>query len=546
MKRKFRVDIILIFSVLMLVTVTGITIVVYKHNKTMSIDEAMTHFRYESKIFIEKNRRGILETNASLTEQKEQKYLEKISHFMREIDLGKNGMAYLKTENDQVIVFVNTQTVLIKPTEKVFAQQIPNKITPCENFRSTETENCFAFINGDEKYLATTVTFHGLSGQKLTLSIIAPEHDFTGAMQMTLKRILYLAIAALGVGIFVAFLLARQISRPIEILAEDIKRIKDFDFDSEIVIKTKINEIIAMSNAITSMKNSLKAFRLYLPSVLVKQLIASGESIAIGGKEQELTMFFSDIIGFTSISEQMPPQELLTQLSDYFDTITSIVEAEKGTVDKFIGDAVMAFWGAPLPNSNHPIDACRAALRCQEKIRELNNSWSKSGKKPFNTKIGIHTSPVIVGNMGAVQRMNYTVLGDGVNLASRLEGINKIYGTEIIISETTRNYIKDDFICRILDIVVVKGQNSNVTIYELLATRDSENADDFVNLANQFHQIHRLYCNRQWQLAIEALHKLMKKYPEDTVCKIYLKRCRQYMNAEPAADWNGVMHLTYK
>lgn len=378
------------------------------------------------------------------------------------------------------------------------------------------------------------------------LIILAPEDDFTGALKVTLERILYFSFGALLIGILLTTLLARKISKPIELLSKDVLEVRNLNLDSDSCINSHIQEIQTMNNAIQAMKTSLRAFRMYLPSTLVKQLIASGEDITIGGKERDLTLFFSDIADFTSISETIEPQELLLQLSEYFDTMTTIIEAEKGTVDKFIGDAVMAFWGAPIKNENHPYDACRAALLCQEKIEVLNHRWGKEGKKEFHTRIGIHTARTIVGNIGAEQRMNYTVLGDGVNLASRLEGVNKLYKTKIIIGHTTYKEIKNLFHCRILDKITVKGKNETIKIYELLGEIDDQKSEENADIASSFLSIYEKYVNREWIDALKELKELKERYPSDYISGMYIKRCEEFIKTPPSNVWDEVIRIEVK
>ena len=216
------------------------------------------------------------------------------------------------------------------------------------------------------------------------------------------------------------------------------------------------------------MRNSLQAFQSYIPAELVRQLIQQGEGATLGGRERTLSILFADIANFTTISENMDPEPLMLQLSDYLGMLAEKIRFNHGTVDKYLGDGVMAFWGAPVPSEQHAIHACQAALSCRKGIQEMNRSWELKGKKPFWSRIGIHTGVTLVGNLGSQSRMNYTVVGDSVNLASRLEGINKIYQTEIIVSSDTRDAVEKEFLFRPLGSVAVKGKQQEVEIYELV------------------------------------------------------------------------------
>ncbi len=473
--------------------------------------------------------------------------LNKISEFLLVVKLSRNGIAFVSDGAGKLLAFFSSQqNISYEAGQDIADLQLPQIIAAAKTYSGSTDNLCRSFSVANKKFLTTCQPLAVAHGQQWMLTIIAPQNDFTGALATTLKRILYLSAVALVAGILISLLLARRISKPIELLAKDILEIRNFNFDSELSITSPVQEIQTMHNAIKAMKNNLQAFSLYLPALLVKQLIKSGETIAIGGKEQELTIFFSDIEQFTSISENHPPHELLVQLSDYFDATTAIIDNEYGTVDKFIGDAVMAFWGAPLPNQQHAVNACRAALRCQQKIKELNRQWIANGQEPFNTRIGIHSSQVIVGNIGAKQRMNYTVLGDGVNLASRLEGVNKIYRTEIIISQATYDRVQEHFICRILDEITVKGQEQSIVIYELLAEINAMQAPAKQELAVRFNAIYQLYRTRQWREALQLLYELLEIYPGDNVCSLYVRRCKKYLKTPPASNWAGVSRLQIK
>ena len=473
--------------------------------------------------------------------------LDGLSRFLKDVDLSQHGIAFITDAKGYLLAYSGSKNIIINDNGKVRSLK-PNElnIPAVDAVLDAHAKKQNSFYSEGKNYLATFLPFPNSFGKKWNFIIMAPEDDFTGAMKTTLHQILYISISGLAIGILITMLLARKISKPIEMLSKDVLEVRNFNLDSDSGVNSRIHEIQVMNNAIKAMKNSLKAFRLYLPSVLVKQLIESGESIEIGGKERDLTLFFSDIADFTTISEKCPPEDLMLQLSEYFDAMTNIIEKEKGTVDKFIGDAVMAFWGAPLPNENHPLGACHSALQCQRQIKKLNTKWEKEGKKQYHTRIGIHSGPVTVGNIGAKQRMNYTVLGDGVNLASRLEGVNKIYKTDIIISHSTYIQVKEFFECRILDQIAVKGKDESINIYELLTESDSLEAKKFADFANQFQNIYEFYLKREWQKAKTLFQEFAKEFADDHVCQLYIKRCDKYIKEEPSASWNGANKLNSK
>ena len=225
-----------------------------------------------------------------------------------------------------------------------------------------------------------------------------------------------------------------------------------------------------------------KVFSQYIsPGVIQLMERDPGKYLRVGGELKELTIMFSDIRSFTSVSEGMTPDELVSLLNEYLGAMTELVFQQQGTLDKYIGDALMAFWGSPYPQSDHASRACGCALSMRSRLLELNRKWKTEGRKQLSIGVGINTGPVNVGNIGSVQRLSWTVMGDNVNLASRLEGLNKEYRSEIVISESTYRQVRDQYVCRELDQIRVKGKQQAVGIYELLAaTAEASSSVDLV------------------------------------------------------------------
>jgi adenylate cyclase len=240
-----------------------------------------------------------------------------------------------------------------------------------------------------------------------------------------------------------------------------------------------------------------------------------------------LVVFFSDIENFTSIAEKMDPTELMEQVCEYFEVLTQVIFSQKGTIDKYIGDSIMAFWGAPVPEEAPCDHAARAALLCQKKIAELNAKWDQQGRPKFVTRIGLHKGEAIVGNLGSIERLNYTAIGDTINISSRLESINKVYHTFIIVSDVVYEEIKDRFILRMIDRVIVKGRTHAISIYELLGEELVDIPFDVKAYQAEFAQGFTAYKNHQWQEAILYFQRCLSIFPKDTVAPIFIKRCTQ-------------------
>jgi class 3 adenylate cyclase len=368
-------------------------------------------------------------------------------------------------------------------------------------------------------------------------------HDYDTHYWRRIRSTIWTSVGICLLGLIlsslVIWVLYREITTPIDALVLETEKIRGFDLDGPPPRDARLREIQKLVSAITSMKVGLRAFKKYVPAQLVRQLMETGEEAHINGQRRELTLLFSDIADFTSIAEHLRPRELTAQLSEYFEAATQIIMDEKGTVDKFIGDAVMAFWGAPLPLQGHALHACRAALRLQRRIGELNGRWIAQGKPVFHTRIGLNSGEVIVGNMGSEQRLNYTAVGDPVNLASRLEGINKSYKTRIILSQHTFELCKSGIEARILDFATVKGKAEVLTLYELLAEKgDISSADQ--EFARRFTNAVLLYREKDWDRAIEQFQRLARERPDDFPTILFLRRCHSYKANPPPADWSGV------
>ena len=285
-------------------------------------------------------------------------------------------------------------------------------------------------------------------------------------------------------------------------------------------------------------------FGKYVSPVVLDNLIKNPDKLNLGGEKRNITIFFSDIRGFTSISEKLTPEELVHLLNEYLSEMSSIITKDQGLVDKYMGDAIMAFWGAPLDQSNHAEMACSSSLEMMDKLRELQIKWKKEGIPSFEIGIGLNSGDAIVGNMGSFDRFDYTAMGDNVNLASRMEGLNKIYGTNTIITENTFKAVKDKFEVRRLDAAKVKGKKKPILIYELLARKGrlNEKQSNFVKL---FEEGLEFYFKKKWKEAVKSL-QAAQKLMDDDASNVFINRCKEFLKNPPPKDWDGVWEMKTK
>jgi adenylate cyclase len=383
------------------------------------------------------------------------------------------------------------------------------------------------------------------NGLELLIGIIIPEEDIIGNVKRNLFYVTLFSLGILVVIIIISSLFSNSIARPMQRLSEEMSKVRDFQLDSSALIPTPLVEIIDIHDAFEGMRTGLRNFKRYVPSDLVAQLINQDIEAKIGGEKRELSIFFSDIANFTSISEKISPENLVQQLRVYFKNVSKTILDTNGTIDKYIGDSVMAFWGAPVQSKNHAEMACKSAVNIQTILHAIFRKWTNTGKYPFYTRIGIHTGEAVVGNMGYEERLNYTVLGDSVNLASRLEGVNKLYGTRIIVSQNTWEQCNGLFEFRRLDKISVKGRHESIMIYELYSGKD-EIEKPLRKLFSYYEKGLEYYFARNFQEALKYFAVVLKYRHTDGPSRVMRDRCLRYRALSLPADWDGTFVLNSK
>ena len=287
------------------------------------------------------------------------------------------------------------------------------------------------------------------------------------------------------------------------------------------------------------------AFSKYVSEKVVNQILAQPEILVLGGEERVLTAFFSDVVGFSTISEKLSPKKLVALLNDYLTEMTDIILKYDGTVDKFEGDAIIAFFGAPVPYEDHALRACLVAIEMQQRLEEMRAEWKTMGKYELYMRIGMNTGKMVIGNMGTKTRMDYTMIGDSVNLAARLEGVNKEYKTETMISGSTYERVKGDIETRMLDTIRVVGRKEPEKIYEVLG-RKGETSPQIRAILPLFNQGLQFYSNREWKEALACFEKILQINENDGPSLTYRLRCIDYQFQAPPEDWNGIYDMASK
>ena len=386
----------------------------------------------------------------------------------------------------------------------------------------------YGFTYGGQEYFASLSTLSPDFGKRWQLFVVTPVSDFTGAFDRNNRLLLAVGIVATGLSLLIIYLLSGVLSAPLERLAAKVGKIQNMDGEALPVVRSKVREIDVLARAIDTLDSAVKSFASFVPVGLVKELLATDEKTQLGGHSRFLTILFSDLENFSSLSERIPAQTLLQHVSRHLELVTRSINQEHGTIDKFMGDGVMAFWGAPALLEDHAWRACLAALRIQRGMEVLNAAWKADGTEPLRVRIGIHSDAVLVGNIGSKERMSYTVIGDGVNIAARLEGVNKEFRTTICISHNAFKEAGDGLCVRPIDEVAVKGRRSLVPIYELLGARGAgpelEPSPQAERLAALTRFAHDALIKGDSALALERYRAVLCEFPDDAVAQIMVKR----------------------
>lgn len=348
------------------------------------------------------------------------------------------------------------------------------------------------------------------------LLMMMPLSEVASDVERNLHWAAAVAVAFLLIALIVTFAVARRIAEPLQQLSQDARALSQLQFDTQPRVLSSIREVRQLEQSLDDARTSLRSFRKYVPADLVNSLVTSGTEAALGGQSARLTILFSDVVNFTRLAETMSAQKLVEHLGRYLAEVSTVIQENQGTVDKFIGDGVMAFWGAPQPNAQHALAACVAAWRLQQKLDDLNARWTSQGEVPFPTRIGLNTGSVIVGNIGSDTRMNYTAVGEPVNIASRLESLNRAFGTRILLSEDTRMAAGDTLLTRPVARVAVKGSQRGFVVYELLGleSEPNETAQRLADLTTTAF----LACEQgRWTESLALYQTILNEFPHDGV-----------------------------
>lgn len=469
----------------------------------------------------------------------------------------------IRSETESILSISSAGKIMMKTTGMQGSQE--------------EVDLLLGLLQEDKTLTSPTFTFTWSGEERIARGFYFPPYDnffvisesynvfFRDIDRITTQTILFSLVSTV-LSALLLFILSSTLTRPLNHVVDSMKEIilsGDLDRSVPIQFNDEIGQLAQTFNlmveelnkaqrniknyalkAVLAQKNEVKIrniFQKYVPQDLIDQFFKNPESMLVGDN-RKLAVLFSDIRSFTTISENMKPDELVHSLNDYFSVMVDLILQRNGIVDKYIGDAIMAFYGAPVAHSDDALQSVRSALDMMREVKSFNHRQIRAGRPEFRIGIGINYGDVTVGNIGTDKKMDYTVIGDSVNLASRLEGLTKEYKTELVISEYLQKEIEGELPCRLLDVVAVKGKKTGVKIYTAL-----EKLDDHQNRAWNLHnQAMESYLSRDFKKAIEIFEQVQVLMTGDFVSLSMIERCNDYIKHPPKDDWDGVKVMKTK
>jgi adenylate cyclase len=372
----------------------------------------------------------------------------------------------------------------------------------------------------------------------LWIGVVVPESDLLGELERQKRTIIAITLVTLVLAALASVWLARFYSLPLRRLVGESERIRRLDLRGRGRVVSRLREVRQLAEAQESMRAALASFARYLPTDVVRELLARGEAAQIGGRVETLTVMFTDIVGFTRIAEGLSAPALAHHLSDYFECLLEALQRHQATIDKLVGDGVMAFWGAPRPDPRHARHAVEGALGCLEALAGFNRRCREREMPDLPTRIALAVGEAVVGNIGAPSRLNYTALGDTVNLASRLVKANDLYGTTVLVARPVREAAGDAFAWRLLDRIMVRGKREAVEIFEPLGPAGQVDRGRLL-LAEQYEAALRAFWRRDFGRAVRGLEDIGATGGKDRSVVRLLALARGYLTHPPPENWDG-------
>ncbi len=478
-----------------------------------------------------------------------------ISRFLQTLKIGKNGKAFILNDKKEIVAH---------PEQNFISVKINDDGTPALNLISEKKDSVEFHLfdlynkmypglekNGNElklnhkgeNIIGYFFSFPEEFRKNWTVAVYVPENDFIGPIKRNFRINLLLIGLIFVIAILLSVFFSNMITKPINLAADELHRIKKFNLSNTFTPSSLIKEIYLFENDICEMKNGLESFEKYLPEMVIKHLSENDIEQQAITDIPEITVLFSEIEDFSLMTKKYEKEVLVQHLNEYFDLMTDEIKENYGILDKFVGDSIMAFWGVEKEDSLHIQRAVTAGLNCIDR-NDVAISRSEITFKPtFKTRIGIHSGPALVGNIGTKNRLNYTAIGETIKLAYIVERINKLYLTKILITHTTAKSLKGSFPTRFIDRIIIKGRDEGIDLFEPILP--DKFSDVMKNISSLSLDAFEFYKNRDWENAEKIYRKILELKPNDTVAKIFIERIKAFKNTPPGSDWKATLNFSY-
>lgn len=498
---------------------------------------------------IEETPGGMLTANVSLA---------RLSRFFAEQDFASGAETFIFAGNGQILAHADAAETLQSPPDPRWSRALTADAAGSGSLMTRELIRLYLsgeapsirrmeFDVGGKMHVGKVGPVPIPHGRGEYLAVVAPIDDLVRPVILARNRNIFSGLGLMALSLPALLWLARWLARPLSEIAAEMVKIAKLDIESGGLAASRIEEIASLADSLDKMKFALRIVYCYVPRSLVKNTVAKGKMPELGGERRSITLLFTDVRDYTTVAETLPPEDLMIRTSLYFEEITRGVAARCGSIDKFMGDGAMAIWNAPVIDEQHTFNACLAALEIRDALVVFNDELKRNKFPPMYTRFGLHTGDAVVGNVGSSDRMNYTAVGATVNMAARLESLNKFYGTTILTSEYVMLQMNEKFVFRPVDVVAPKGYASTIGVYELVGGQPGA-ADVPEALwvspikrerCRRFAEAYTAYRGRDWQRAGDLFEALLVENIEDKLSQIYVERAQKYQRQPPPLAWSG-------
>ena len=465
--------------------------------------------------------------------------LDVAQELLRREQLTPSAVAFLFDDDDRILAHPRMSEMLGREVSgaipRLRESDMAGVVKAIRAWRANGSPEQFFTDPAGRLYAAAFQTIPRSGSANLRLAVVAPVDEFFASILSERRRLFAATLAFVALMVPIVFLIGSLLSRSLRSLADETDRIQRFEPSSAPPVRSVIREIDELGRSVSTMRTVTETFSHFVPRRLVEKLIETGTALQLGGTRREVTLLFSDVVNFTEITEKADPAQVMKYTSRYFAAMSHEIMARAGTVDKYIGDAIMAIWNAPADDPDHAANACAAALALQRANDRLNAEFEREGWPAYRTRIGLHTGEAVVGNIGSEDRMNYTALGATVNLAARLEGLNKNYGTSILVSSALKQRAGSGFRFRSVDRIKPKGFAGTFEIYELRGDKTSA-GDGEREFCRQWEAVYAAICLGPLAVAEAQLDIFLTRYPADRVAAYHRAICKHDAGALVPGD----------